>query len=86
MDRSVMTVEVPCKIGDELFGVRCYKGVYHPQLGIVHEMYFTRDMSLHIVLKHICRGEYGKDVFSDYDLCKAECERRNTRCCRGPWT
>lgn len=72
-----MTVEIPCKIGDELCGVRCYRGVYHPQIGIVNEMFFANDMSLIIVLKHVCRGQYGKTVFADYDECQAECDRRS---------
>ena len=74
-----MMFEIPCKIGDEMYGVRCYKGVNHPQLGRVSEMFFTNRMELRIVLKHICRGEFGKDIFADRDECEAECERRNER-------
>lgn len=55
---------LPCKIGDLVWGIRCYRGVDKPQEGRVSEMYFLPDMKLQIVVKHICRGEYGKNVFS----------------------
>lgn len=80
MDKT--TVDLPCKIGDEMYGVRCYRGVCHPQAARVSEMYFIswpcpEGMRLQIVLKHICRGQYGRDVFHTYEECKEECERRN---------
>lgn len=60
-------VEIPCKIGDEVWAIRNYNGVKHPQKGFVSDMLFTRDMKLHIVVKHIARGEWGKDVFATYE-------------------
>lgn len=56
--------EVPCKIGDRVWAIRSYKGHKHPQDGIVSEMFFTKDMGLQIVVKHIARGEWGKTVFA----------------------
>lgn len=53
----------PCKIGQTMWAIRDYKGVKHPQEGIVSDMYFTKDMTLHIVVKHVARGEFGKNVF-----------------------
>lgn len=72
-------VQVPCKIGDLAWGIRCYKGVLVPQRGIVSEMFFVSGMKLCIVVHHICRGEWGKSVFATKeDALKAisggECE------------
>ena len=74
-----MTVDLPCKIGDDLCGIRCFRGFYRPRYGVVSEMFFKQDMSLCIVLGHICRGEFGKDVFLTREECEKECERRNNR-------
>lgn len=67
LNKTVDAVEVPCKIGDEVWAIRNYKGIKHPQKGFVSDMFFTRDMKLHIVVKHIARGEWGKDVFATYE-------------------
>lgn len=58
-----LLVRLPCKIGDTVWGIRAYKGTKHPQQGIVSEMYFLPDMSLQIVIKHVCRGKFGETVF-----------------------
>lgn len=58
-----MILDLPCKIGDEMWGIREYRGTIHPQLGRVNEMFFSRDMKLVIVLKHVCRGEFNKKIF-----------------------
>lgn len=64
-------MELPCKIGDEVWGIRCYRGVKHPQKGRVSEMYYRQDMSLLISVKHICRGLWGKTVFPTYEAAEA---------------
>ena len=56
-------VVLPCKVGDAVWAIRSYQGHKHPQKGFVKEMYFLPDMTLHIVVKHIARGEFGKAVF-----------------------
>lgn len=56
-------IVLPCKIGDMVWAIRDYKGIKQPQEGIVSDMYFTKDMSLHIVVKYVARGEFGKTVF-----------------------
>lgn len=61
---TVDAVVLPCKIGDTVWAIRCYRGVLVPQQGRVSEMLFTDDMKLSIVVKHICRGEWGKKVFA----------------------
>lgn len=55
--------EVPCRVGDKVWAIRDFKGIKHPQEGIVSEMYFTKEMKLHIVVKYVARGEFGKTVF-----------------------
>lgn len=62
---------LPCKVGDEVWGIRSYQGIKHPQLGRVSEMYYTKDMQLHVSVKHICRGTWGKSVFSTYEEAEA---------------
>ena len=64
----------PCKIGDEVWGIRNYNGVKHPQRGRVNEMFYRSDMSLLIVVKHICRGQWGVDVFPTYEAAQAVLE------------
>ena len=61
----------PCKIGDEVWGIRSYRGVKHPQQGRVDEMYFTSDMRLNIRVKHICIGEWGKKIFATREEAEA---------------
>lgn len=54
---------LPCKIGDTAYGIRDYNGGKRVMRGKVSEMLFTDDMRLLIVIKHICRGEAGKNIF-----------------------
>lgn len=56
-------IVLPCKVGDEVWGIRSYHGVKHPQQGRVDEMYFTSDMRLNIRVKHICIGNWGEKIF-----------------------
>lgn len=56
-------VMLPCKIGDTVWLIRNYRGVNHPQLGEVSEMFFDVDMALQIVVKHVGRGKFGEKVF-----------------------
>lgn len=65
---------LPCKIGDTVFAIRNFKGTKVPQRGIVSEMFFTADMSLCIVVRHIARGEWGKTVFATQEEARAKIE------------
>jgi hypothetical protein len=57
--------ELPCKIGDDVYCIRTYNGQKsHPQKGKVAEMYFTDDMRLIIVVKHIGRGFWNDRIFA----------------------
>lgn len=73
-------VEIPCKIGDVVWGIRNYKGIPTPQLGRVSEIFFVgSEMTLCIVVKSVCRGEWGKQVFATHKEAYAAAvrERRN---------
>lgn len=76
---TVDAVVLPCRIGDTVWAIRCYRGVLVPQQGRVSEMLFTDDMKLSIVVKHICRGEWGEKVFATREDAEwAIANRRNT--------
>ncbi len=62
--KSVDAMEVPCKMGDEVWGLKKYRGRQLPKQGIVCQMYFGDDMRLCISVKNVCRGEWGKNVFA----------------------
>ena len=63
-----MTREIPCKIGDDVFAIQNFKGTKHIMKGKVSEMFFVGEgMDLCIVVYHIRRGYWGKDVFANYD-------------------
>ena len=57
-------VEVPCKIGDEVWINRYLHSKLLPQKGIVSEMKFLPNMELQIVVKYVGRGRWGKDIFA----------------------
>ena len=64
-------IVLPCKVGDEVWGIRSYHGVKHPQQGRVDEMYFTSDMRLNIRVKHICIGNWGEKIFATREEAEA---------------
>lgn len=73
---AVDAVVLPCKVGDTVWGIRNYKGINHPQQGKVDQMYYTNDMRLHIKIKHICIGEWGKKIFPTREEAEAALKRR----------
>ena len=55
---------LPCKVGDEVWAIRQYRHIKIPVKGKVSEMYYIDEsMTLCIVVKGVCRGEWGKTVF-----------------------
>ena len=68
---TIDAVPVPCKIGDVVYGIRHYNGKRTVQKGFVSEMFFTKDMKLMIVVKHVCRGFWLDRVFPTYDTAAA---------------
>ena len=69
-------VQLPCEVGDVMWGIRTYGGKYvqkkkRPECAKVTEMYFGEGMRLCIVLKGLCRGEYGVTVFGSREEAEA---------------
>lgn len=72
-----MIVELPCKVGDQVWALkRCNKEYYVPYQTVVSQMYFDDGMKLCIVAKNIARGEWGKTVFATKAEAEKEMERR----------
>lgn len=78
---AVDAVPVPCKIGDEVWGLmKCRYGT-SPAKGVVHHMYFGEDMRLCICVRNVCRGEWGRNVFptkEEAELALAEMNKKET--------
>ena len=55
-------IKLPCKIGDTVYGIRRYQDRI-VKAGTVSEMYFNQNMKLVIVIKNLCRGGWGKNIF-----------------------
>lgn len=55
-------IELPCKIGDTVYGIRRYQDRI-VKSGTVSEMYFNQNMKLIIVIKNLCRGSWGENIF-----------------------
>lgn len=56
-------ISLPCKIGDTVYGIRRFHGDRIVKSGTVSEMYFNQNMKLVIVIKNLCRGGWGKNIF-----------------------
>lgn len=75
------TDRLPCKIGDTVWAIRNFSGTLIPKCGRVSELYFLPDMTLTIVVKHICRGIWGKTVFATKEQAEEAIEKG-----RSKWT
>ena len=62
-EENGMLKMLPCRIDDEMWAIRRYSGVLTVQKGFVSEMFFTKEMKLMIVVKHVARGVFGEKVF-----------------------
>ena len=71
LEEAGRLIELPCKIGDTVYGIRRYQGVRKVQSGIVSEMYFSQKNRLIIVIKHICRGYWGENIFGSLEEAEA---------------
>lgn len=67
----VNAVELPCKIGDEVWGLKLYRDARMPKKGVVHQMYFGEDMTLCIFVKKVCRGQWGRNIFATREEAEA---------------
>jgi hypothetical protein len=80
MNNEKLTVELPCKMGDHVWGI--HKINYHGyvvQQGVVNQMYFGDDMRLCICIKNVCRGEWGKTVFATKEEAERAIEERKKK-------
>lgn len=68
---TIDAIPIPCRIGQVVYGIRNYKGISSVQKGFVSEMFFTKDMKLMIVVKHVCRGEWLEKVFPTFESAEA---------------
>ena len=66
---------IPCRMGDEVWGLAIYHGRRIAKKGKVYQMYFGDDMSLCICVKSVCRGEWGVNVFATEAEATAAVER-----------
>lgn len=64
-------VPLPCKIGDEVWGLKLYRDARIPKKGVVHQMYFGEDMTLCICVKKVCRGQWGRNIFATREEAEA---------------
>lgn len=78
MQETVEALVIPCRVGDLVWVIRSYHGVKHPQQGRVSDLYITRDLRLVITVKHIARGEWGKEVFATCEEAQAEIDRHRS--------
>lgn len=67
-----MLIDIPCKIGDDVYAIRNFKGTKMVKKGIVTEMFFIShlgcyEMRLVIVVGHICRGCWNEQIFGSYE-------------------
>lgn len=70
--KSVDAVALPCKMGDEVWGIRRNGNFYQKVMkGKVFQMFFGDDMRLCISVKNVCRGEWGKSVFATQEEAEA---------------
>lgn len=78
LEEAGRLIELPCKIGDTVYGIRRYHGIRIVQSGIVSEMYFSQENRLIIVINHICRGYWGENIFGSFKEAKAALKERES--------
>ena len=64
-------ITLPCKIGDTVYGIRRFHGDRIVKAGTVSEMYFSQNMKLVIVIKNLCRGFWGENIFGTKEEAEA---------------
>lgn len=77
LEEAGRLIELPCKIGDTVYGIRRYHSERKVQSGVVSEMYFSQKNRLIIVIKNIGRGYWGESIFGSSEEAEAalkECE------------
>lgn len=64
-------IELPCKIGDTVYGTRRWHGTKIAKAGTVSEMFYTQEGKLMIVVKYVCRGYWGEKIFATLEEVEA---------------
>ena len=78
LEEAGRLIELPCKIGDTVYGIRRYSGVRKVLSGIVSEMYFSQKNRLIIVIKYVCRGYWGENIFGSQEEAEAALKERES--------
>lgn len=67
----------PCRIGDEVWAVQKFHGKkWRAAPGTVSQMMYTDDMRLLIVVRNVCRGFWGDQIFRTQEEAEAEVAKR----------
>lgn len=78
LEEAGRLIELPCKIGDAVYGIRRYHSERKVQSGVVSEMYFSQKNRLIIVIKHIGRGYWGESIFGSFEEAEAALKERES--------
>lgn len=78
LEEAGRLIELPCKIGDTVYGIRRYQSERKVQSGVVSEMYFSQKNRLIIVIKHIGRGYWGESIFGSFEEAEAALKERES--------
>ena len=76
LEEAGRLIELPCKIGDTVYGIRRYKGRI-VKSGTVSEMFYNQDGELIIAIKNVCRGCWGKQIFGTREEAEAALKGEN---------
>lgn len=71
LEESGRLIELPCKIGDTVYGIRRWHDTNVAKAGIVSEMFYNRDGELIIAIKNVCRGCWGRQIFGTREEAEA---------------
>ena len=74
---TVDAVELPCRIGNVVWGIKKCNQKYVAKRAPVTQMFFVENMRLCICVKDVCRGEWGKKVFATKEEAEAALAERN---------
>lgn len=69
--------ELPCKIGDTVYGIRRWHDTNVVKAGTVSEMFYTQNGKLMIVIKNVCRGHWGEKIFGTFEKAEAALKGEN---------
>lgn len=73
----MVTVDLPCRVGDPAYGITREFGRQNVQRGTVDEIYFSdKSMIPAIRVRRVCTGFWGKDVFATEQEALDEVRRR----------